>query len=459
MPNSTLHSSKFRTASVLLVTVLFLIALNAAPLHAQTYTDLYDLGSNAGDPELPGGFLPQGADGSFYGTASSGAANGAGGIFHITTAGTLTLLSSFTSDSPGNGLTLKSDGNFYGVTEGGGPSCTPGVSCGTLFSITPAGTYTVIHAFLAGGDGLEPQVPPVEGTRHDLYGTTALGGVVGRGTGYHATTTQEIGVIENRGDGALKLTGYDARTNLFYGISADTVFITTVFGNLTTLHNFGNGYSPTALILGSDGSLYGTTFEGGQTGCNGVGCGIVFKINPAGIFSVVHRFQPTEGRAPTTLVQGSDGSLYGTTLSDVANSAGIIFKIATDGTFSVLYNFTQATGQNPSGFTQGTNGVFYGVTQDGGSANGGVFFSFDLGLPAFARLLPTWGAAGDTIGIIGQGFTGASAVSFNGTAATFTVQSDSYITAQVPSGVKTGKVSVTTPGGTLSSITTFQVVP
>ncbi len=460
MPNSMRnHSSRFLTFTILLAAV-GLITMMTAPAHAQTYTDLYNFGSGAGDPEIPGGFMPQGTDGNFYGTAASGAANGAGGVFRMTRAGVPTLLSSFSGDTPGNGLTLKNDGNFYGVTQGVGAGCTSGVTCGTLFSITPGGTYNVVHAFLGGRDGNDPQVPPIEGTGHDLYGTTSRSGGAGKGTGYHATATKEVGVLQNNGDAALKLTVYDAAHNLFYGISAGTAFMTTVFGGLTVLHTFPSGVSPTALILGSDGSLYGTTFQGGQPGCDGsMGCGVVFKINRAGVFSVVHIFTATEGRAPTTLIEGSDGSLYGTTLSDVANNAGIIFKIASDGTFSVLHNFNAATGQNPSGFVQGTDGILYGVTEDGGAMNGGVFFSFDLELPTFARLLPTWGLAGDTIGILGQGLSGATGVSFNGSTATFAVVSDSYITATVPSGVTTGKVSVTTPSGTLASITKFQVVP
>jgi uncharacterized repeat protein (TIGR03803 family) len=458
MPNpKTNQSSKFLSASIALSVALCLTAIMTPVAYGQTYTDLYDFGSNPGDPEGPKGFVVQGTDGNFYGTAWSGATNGQGGVFSMTPAGAPTLLLSFINDTPGYGLSLHSDGNFYGVTQGKNPTCTPKVDCGTLFSITPSGTYTLIHAFLGGPDGHDPLEPPIEGYFQNFFGTTTRGGFWDRGTGYSGGR-----VVGNRGDAGPELTVFDPGpgvSGLFFGISADTVFEATALGKSSVVHNFGEGFLPTALILGSDARLYGTTFYGGQASCNGgFGCGIVFKINPDGVYAVVHRFTATEGRGPTTLIEGSDGSLYGTTATDAVNNAGTIFKIAADGTFSVIHKFDQATGQNPTGLVQGTDGVLYGITQDGGSANGGVFFSLDLGLPTFSRLLPSWGAASDTIGILGQGFTAASGVLFNGVPSSFTVVSDDYITAQVPSGVTTGSVTVTTPTGTLTSITNFQVI-
>jgi hypothetical protein len=88
-----------------------------------------------------------------------------------------------------------------------------------------------------------------------------------------------------------------------------------------------------------------------------------------------------------------------------------------------------------------------------------VFFSFDLGLPPFVRLLPEASRVGQTVGIFGQGFTGTTAVSFNNIPAQFTVVSDTYLTAPVPSGATTGFVTVTTSGGTLKSDKKFQVRP
>jgi len=71
----------------------------------------------------------------------------------------------------------------------------------------------------------------------------------------------------------------------------------------------------------------------------------------------------------------------------------------------------------------------------------------------------TSGRIGKTIEILGQGLTGSTGVSFNGTAANFQVVSDTYLTAVVPSGATTGFVTVTTPGGPLTSNKQFRVKP
>ena len=89
----------------------------------------------------------------------------------------------------------------------------------------------------------------------------------------------------------------------------------------------------------------------------------------------------------------------------------------------------------------------------------GVFYSLDAGLGPFVSFLPASGKAGKTIQFLGQAFTGTSAVSFNGTPAAFTVESDTYLTATVPAGATTGEVTVTTPGGPLISNKNFLVVP
>ncbi len=74
-------------------------------------------------------------------------------------------------------------------------------------------------------------------------------------------------------------------------------------------------------------------------------------------------------------------------------------------------------------------------------------------------MLPYSGKVGKTVEFLGQGLTGTTAVSFNGTAASFSVLSDTYLTATVPSGAKTGFVTVTTAGGKLTSNKTFRVTP
>jgi uncharacterized repeat protein (TIGR03803 family) len=108
---------------------------------------------------------------------------------------------------------------------------------------------------------------------------------------------------------------------------------------------------------------------------------------------------------------------------------------------------------------QHTNGKIYGTTISGGANNQGVVFSLDLGLSPFVEALSPAGSVGKTVKILGQGLTGTTNVSFNGTTASFTVQSDTYLSATVPSGATTGYITVNTPSGTVSSNKQFQVVP
>jgi len=104
-----------------------------------------------------------------------------------------------------------------------------------------------------------------------------------------------------------------------------TVFKITSAGNLTTLYNFclqtgcPDGFFPIdKLVLGTDGSFYGTTQAGGTSAnCNG-GCGTVFRITPAGQLTTLYSFCQQSGCPDgyfprAALVQGADGNLYGTT--------------------------------------------------------------------------------------------------------------------------------------------------
>jgi uncharacterized repeat protein (TIGR03803 family) len=136
-----------------------------------------------------------------------------------------------------------------------------------------------------------------------------------------------------------------------------------------------NGTWPNALIQGNDGSFYGTTFHGGAAAR-----GTVFKIDAAGTLTTLHSFIDGEGTNPSAgLVQGNDGSFYGTTRYGGAESRGTIFKIDAAGTLTTLHSFIDGEGKYPKtrliqgndgsfyGTTQGNDGSFYGTTLDGGT--------------------------------------------------------------------------------------------
>jgi uncharacterized repeat protein (TIGR03803 family) len=116
------------------------------------------------------------------------------------------------------------------------------------------------------------------------------------------------------------------------------------------------------------------------------------------------------------------------------------------------------------GLVQATTGIFYGTTEHGGAnvcaAYGcGTVYSLSTGLGPFVAFVHSSGKAGRTGGILGQGFTGTTAVSLNAIPASFTVVSDTFIRATVPEGATTGYVTVTTPTGVLTSNVPFHVIP
>jgi len=214
-------------------------------------------------------------------------------------------------------LIQGADGNFYGTTAyGGSGTCANGfgvIGCGTVFRLTPAGTQTVLYNFT-----------------------------------------------------------YDSTTN------------TAVNG----------AYPYGGLVQGRDGNFYGTTSGGGNAGavCNGnLGCGVIFKITPAGKFTLLHIFNGAlakipEGGGPVgRLILASNGIFYGTTYSGgpVQNFAnqGTIFAVSPSGGFSTVYMFDNIHGTTDgvhpyAGLIQGKDGSFYGTTAFGGTSNAGTVFKF-----------------------------------------------------------------------------------
>ncbi len=135
-------------------------------------------------------------------------------------------------------------------------------------------------------------------------------------------------------------------------------------------------------------------------------------------------------------------------------------------TFTTLVNFDYANGFQPWSMTliQGADGNFYGTTTLGGTSGNcglgggcGTVFSLSVGLDPFVKTEPTSGEAGAAVIILGTDLTGASRVTFNGTAAEFTVVSSSEIRATIPAGASSGNVEVATPHGALSSNVPFRV--
>jgi hypothetical protein len=235
----------------------------------------------------------------------------------------------------------------------------------------------------------------------------------------------------------------------------------TSTGAYTVLYNFCSatqcldGNQPQAVSWGPGGTLRGVTNLGGNRNS-----GTVFEINlTKNHFRTLHNFDSwVDGGNPFyALTLANDGNFYGVVGDPFA--AGFIYEETPGDVYRSLYNFACCdVGTNPIGpLLQATNGDIYGEMEYSHHGNGGSIFRFSNRIGPSVQPVPVAGKVGQTIIILGNGLTGSTRVTFNGVAAAFTVESDTYIKAAVPKGATTGTVSVVTPAGRLNSNPQFVV--
>jgi uncharacterized repeat protein (TIGR03803 family) len=350
---------------------------------------------DSGDGALPQSALIQGSDRNFYGVTAQGGVNNVGSVIRITPAGVETVLYSFSGGGvvsgsqdgayPEAALIEGSDGNFYGTTYAGGT-----YEEGTVFKVTPAGAESVLHSFSGRGgiagvnDGAEPRSALVRGSNGNFYGTTILGGAAG--------------------------------TNPVGGGSG-TVFEINMAGDETIFYSFTGGVGSddgaapyAALLLGSDGNFYGTTWAGGA-----YGLGSVFRLNAAGAETFLYSFCAggieggcADGSSPeSAMIQASDGNYYGTAEGGGAHHAGNVFKVTPNGDLTVFYSFSgdgevpgSTDGYDPvSGLIEGSDGNLYGTTNLGGTYSRGAVYR--ISLLAEETVLHSFGGADN--GLSGNG--------------------------------------------------------
>jgi len=261
----------------------------------------------------------------------------------------------------------------------------------TLFAGAQSATIESLYSLNASTDGSTPYGNVVQGADGNFYGTAARDGVNGNGTVFRVTQEGVYTVLyafQGSPDGQNPQANlYLASDSNFYGTTArggafgnGTIFRISSTGVFTLLYTFtggtDGGFPAAGVIEGSDGNLYGTTVSGGAINAAGFpGYGTIFQMTPGGVLTTIYTFTggDADGSNPYAgLVEGSDGFLYGTTNSDEVGDSlyefGSVFKVSKAGTLTTLYHFGDGNdGANPDGgLLEGSDGSFYGSTHNGG---------------------------------------------------------------------------------------------
>ena len=320
-----------------------------------TYVNLKDFDFTNG--ANPYGSLVQAANGKLYSMTNHGGSNFRGVIFSFDP-GTSTYVNlkefDFTNGgNPQGSLIQASNGKLYSMTYGGGSS-----SFGVIFSFDPVtSTYAKLRDFGTNSTGSNIQGGIVKSTAGELYGMTNSGGSSG------------FGVI----------------------FSFDPA--SSAYTKLIDFNNTNGRFPYGSLVQASNSKLYGMTRNGGNSDF-----GVIFSFDPAtSTYVKLKDFDFTNGAYPYgSLVQASDGKLYGMTSSGGSSSNGVIFSFdPATATYVKLMDFDNSTGRIPYGsLVQASDGKLYGMTNSGGSSSNGVIFSFDPATATYVKLMDFDGTNG-----------------------------------------------------------------
>jgi uncharacterized repeat protein (TIGR03803 family) len=243
--------------------------------------------------------------------------------------------------APFAGLIRDNAGNLNGTEIAGGEE-----GDGLVFQLSPDNVFTQIYNIGGGYDGALPQSDLLEDASNNLYGTAQQGGP---------------GTACPSGCG--------------------TLYRVTLSGDYTVLHYFlggSDGALPTAgIVMDADGNIYGTTPNGGGACSDPNGCGVVFKLTPGGVETILHAFtNGSDGGYPRAgVILDNGGNIYGVA-GGGSGTFGNVFKITTNGKFKVLTTFHGgADGGGPYGRLLKIGSAVYGTTNYGGANGYGTVFS------------------------------------------------------------------------------------
>jgi hypothetical protein len=427
-------------------------------VHTLGHSDVVYIFKGGRDGGVPYANLLAGSNGEFYGTTNRGGGAafctaGCGTVFGVSPTGTEKVLYRFQGGNDGlgaeAGLSAGNGGVLFGTTDYGGGATFCDLGCGTVFELTPSGSrYTerIVYAFQGAADGAIPSGNLLIDKNGALYGTTDLGGGStkcvgvpsapgGCGTVFKLTpsgskyTETILHRFQAGREGALPADGLIADTSgALYGTTqygggatgctsaSGTSGCGTVF-KLTPSHSgyiesvlysfrggTSDGSQPRSALSRGNGStkqLYGTTVNGGGSGCGGLGCGTVFEVGTSGGERVLYSFGAVSGdgvqpRDQNGLYADSNGAFYGTTpIGDSAKTrCGTVFRLTPAGsgyTESILYSFQGARrgdGCRPYASLTESAGTLYGTASEGGlRRNDGIVFQLSTTKSKQGRVL------------------------------------------------------------------------
>jgi uncharacterized repeat protein (TIGR03803 family) len=375
-------------------------------------TALYSFPAGADGYGPQAGVIGDGA-GNLYGTTVQGGFYNLGVVYKLDATGHQTVLHTFTGLAdgayPAGGVIPDAASNLYGTVYFGGTA-----NAGVVYKLDATGHETVFYNFTGRNDGGGPYAGVIGDGAGNLYGTTVQGGSYNHGVVYKLDTTGHETVLytfTGGADGGDPFGGLsrDSTGNLYGTTTAGgsttgicgggggpggcgVVFKLDPTGHETVLYSFTHGadgwYPAGGVIPDAAGNLYGTAYGGGTTGtCGQTGCGVVFKLDPAGHESVLYTFTGgADGAKPQAgVIRDSAGNLYGTTTAGGITTAicggpfsgcGVVYRIDPTGHETVLSSFAgPPDGSFPqAGVIRDSAGNLYGTTAGGGPANAGVVY-------------------------------------------------------------------------------------
>ncbi len=361
---------------------------------AGTVTTVEDFGLPGAEAASPLGALLETADGSLFGTARFGGSYNLGGLFRISSSGSMTWIHEFIGPEGGDpaaGLIQASDGLLYGVTNTGGAS-----DLGTVFRSDLTGVVTLLHSF-DGTDGARASARLLEASDGNLYGlTTGNLFPTANGSAFRIdlsgtfTALHDFGQEEPDSELVEGSDGFLYGTTAFGGTqSIGRIFRMATDGDVSTFYDFSSerAYPYCGVIQGSDGNFYGAALktQGAQS--------TIYRLDAGASFTGLHELSLSEGTIVlSNLLEASDGRLYGAAYQGGTHNFGTIFRIDVDGDFEVLHDFGGDDGAfTGAGLIQGSDGALYGASSFGGRWGGGVVFK--LSLVPIDSVIPSSGPA------------------------------------------------------------------